>query len=140
MKKKLIASILAIAILASFSCAFAAAEEPLSRENIPISPRYEDIGSIIIRFSVTGSSANYRVTIGVNSDVTKIDVSFQLQKKNENGTYSNYGSAWTDSGDTFPYESSGARFASMGGTYRLKVTVTPYIGSTKGTPETAYSK
>ena len=137
MGKKIIALFLALILLTSATGAFAFNTQT-AREEISTS-KYVDIAKITPGFSVSGTTATYKLTVVGNNNVTSLKATLQIQKKNSNGTYSNSGTAWTAESSSNYLYTSGTKTVTSGGTYRLKVTVTPYIGSTKGTIETAYS-
>jgi len=138
MKKRIIGLFLIFAML--FPCVSALA---LTEEEAPpgeeVLLRYEDFSRILPVLSVSGSTAEYKLTIVGASDVTSISVTYQLQQLSSSGTYSNYGSSWTASSDSRTLYDSGTKSVASGETYRLKVTVTPYINGVKGTSETVYS-
>ena len=137
MSKKVIALFLALTLLTSATGA-SALNTQTSREEI-IGAKYTDISKITPKLSVSGTTATYSLTIIGNNNVTSLKATLQIQKKNSNGTYSNSGTSWTANSSSNYLYTSGTKTVASGGTYRLKVTVTPYIGSTKGTTETAYS-
>lgn len=138
MKKQATALVLIFTLLTCCTTTLATEyEQPRAEEEI--TRRYEDIKEITPSFTVSGRTATFKLTVIGNPDVTKISAVLQIQKENSNGTYSNYGDSWTASAASNFLNTSGAKSVTSGGTYRLKVTVTPYIGGTKGTPETAYS-
>lgn len=135
--KKLVAFILALSVLGSVGSAFATTEE----KNIAPSTilRYEEQTKISPTLTVSKTSAAYRLTVRADASITKITSVLQIQKENGNGTYSNYGLPWSVSTDSNILVTNGEKPVTSGGTYRLKVTVTLHVGSTKGTPITAYS-
>ena len=137
MGKKIVSLLLALILLASATGAFALNTQT-SREEISVS-KYADLSKITPGLSVSGSTATYSLTVRGANNVTSLKATLQIQKKNSNGTYSDSGTAWTASSSSNYLYTSGTKTVASGGTYRLKVTVTPYIGYAKGTAETAYS-
>lgn len=96
------------------------------------------ISTIIPTLSVSGTTATYGLTVKCASTVTSIKATLQLQIKNSNGTWSDYGSPWTASSQTSILLTSGTKTVGNGATYRLKVTVVASDGTTTG-EATAYS-
>lgn len=138
MKKKIIALLLVLTFIVSGTSAFAANIREAPNEASLLS--YDDISLVMPELSVSGTSAAYKLTVRGSVNVTKLSAVLQLQKLNSDGkTYSNYGDPWTASTNSNYLLTSGTKSVASGGTYRLKVTVTPYIGAGAGTPVTEYS-
>lgn len=138
MKKQATAFILVLALLACCAGAFAAGGEQSYPEEKAVL-RYEDFSRITPALSVSGKTATYSLEVRGLADVTRMSAVLQIQKQNSNGTYSNYGDPWSASSASNYLNTSGTKSVDSGGTYRLRVTVTPYMGSVKGQAETAYS-
>ena len=136
MKKRTISILLLMAILFTSVPAFAV--ETSRREGIEVPTRYTNITSISPALSVSGSTATYSLTVKCPTDVTKIGATLQIQKKNSNGTYSDFGASWKAESKSYSLYTSGTKTVTSGGTYRLKVTV---IASTSSgsSMATAYS-
>jgi len=137
MKKRTISILLLMAILLTSIPVLAS--EPSRREDEPSSPvKYADITKITPSLSVSGSTATYSLSVKCPTDVTKIGATLQLQKKNSNGTYSDFGTSWKAESKSYSLYTSGTKTVTSGGTYRLKVTV---IASTSSgsSMATAYS-
>jgi len=103
----------------------------------PIILRYEQMESATPSLSVSGKAASYALSVTGNKNVTSISASLQLQKK-VNGSFQNYGTAWTASSKTRTLYTSGTKTVDSGQTYRLKATITCYSSSGSST-ETVYS-
>lgn len=137
MTKKLAALFLVFALLISGTLAFAAEPSEIADGGM-IAPQYEDISTISPGLSVSGTTATYSLIVRGSYDVTKLSAKLQIQKRNANGTYSNYGTSWTATSNSYYLFTVGTKTVASGGTYRLKVTVTAYtnVGSSI---EIAYS-
>jgi hypothetical protein len=136
MNKRFLATLLTV--LMAFSFATTAQASVISAPEPEIGNRYVDVGKISPTLSVSGSTATYALRVTGSSNVTKISASFQLQQRNSNGTYSNYGSSWTNTVNSFTMSTSGTKTVVSGCTYRLKVVITSYTSSGSST-ETVYS-
>ena len=124
MKKTIIIALVLLAMLIPAGTVFAAstAETP---EAIQANPtRYTNISSIAPGLSVSGTTGSYSLSVVGATDVTSISAVLQIQKKNSDGTYSDYGASWTASSKTSYLFTSGTKAVASGGTYRLKATVT----------------
>ena len=100
--------------------------------------KYTDINYIAPALSVSGTTASYSLVISGKANVKSLSATLQLQVKNTNGSYTDYGSSWPASSTTSYLSTSGTKTVASGSTYRLKVTVTAYT-STGSSTETAYS-
>jgi hypothetical protein len=136
MKKKFLATLLAI--LTVFSFATTAQASTISAPEAEIGTQYVDLSRISATLSVSGSKATSILLVIGNSNVTKISATLQLQQRNSNGTYSDYGSSWTNTANGSSMHVSDTKTVASGGTYRLKVVITSYTSSGSST-ETAYS-
>ena len=101
--------------------------------------RLQDIATITIGITVSGTTATYRLSASGQSYVTSMSASLQIQKMNSNGTYSDFGNPWMATSASSYLFTSGTKTVDSGGTYRLKAKITPYINGIAGTPETSYS-
>lgn len=135
MKKTITTFMLVLVLCISCNFAFAMGAEESSIGVF----RLDDISSISPSLSVSGTTATYQLTVRGSANVTKLSAVLQLQKKNSDGTFSNYGTSWTASSSSNYLYTYGTKTVESGGTYRLKVTVTPYTSAGAGTPVTAYS-
>lgn len=128
MKKRLLCIALVTAFLLPASTL--AAGPVVSRiDPIIIKPMYQDLAYAIPRLSVSGGTASYSLSATGASNVTRIKATLQIQRKNANGTFSNYGAAWTASANGRALYTSGKKAVYSGNTYRLKATVQLYTGS-----------
>lgn len=137
MKKQIALLLLVLALLVSGVSALAleANEAP---EKIVLY-RYANISRILPALSVSGSTATYSLMAEGFTNVTKLSAVLQLQKLNGSGSFSDYGSSWNASSNSNYLYSSGTKPVDPIGTYRLKVTITPMLGTVQGQTETAYS-
>ena len=138
MKKKIALLVLASALLLSGVSAFAASPDEEKAEQVVIF-RLQDIERITPTLPVSGTTASYQLTARGAAHVTSMSASLQIQKRNSNGTYSDFGNPWMATSASNYLLTSGTKTVDSGGTYRLKVKVTPYINGIAGAAETAYS-
>ena len=137
MKKATVALVLALTILASSSTAFAA-EPEVAVFPEDIIEEYQDISMITPGFSTSGTTGTYSLIVSGSYNVTYLSVTLQVQARQTNGSYANFGSSWTASANNRYLYTSGTKTVTSGGAYRLKVTV--YATTPAGTSaETAYS-
>lgn len=125
MKRKILALLL-VAILIVPSAVALATPETSTKEEIIITPHFQDVSYITPSFSVSGTTATYSVTVKGYSNVTALTATMQIQKQGTSGFYTNYGSSWSASSSASNPTyllTSGTRTVESGGTYRLKVTV-----------------
>jgi hypothetical protein len=135
MKRKIL--IFALVMICFIQTGALAANPPEAERSEPIILRYEQMESASPGLSVTGKVASYSLSAKGNKDVTSISASLQLQKK-VNGSYQNYGTAWTASSKSRTLYTSGTKTVDSGQTYRLKATITCYTSSGSATA-TVYS-
>ena len=138
MKKVVVVLALIFALAFAGGSALAAPLETQPSGIIGIVPALDLVQSINPGLSVSGTTASYSVSVSGALTVTSINVTLQLQTKNSNGTWSNYGSSWTASAQTCYFSTNGTKTVAAGATYRLAVTVTTSDGKTTSTT-TAYS-
>jgi len=136
MKKRFLSLLLAVIMM--FSVTVTAQASTLSTPESGIGARYVSLALAYPTLSISGSKATYSLLATGNSAVTKISATFQLQQRNSNGTYSDYGSSWTNTVNSFTMSTSGTKTVASGCTYRLKVVITSYTSSGSST-ETVYS-
>jgi len=116
--------------------AFAVSQSGVERSE-PITLHYVHLESATPNLSVSGKTATYSLSVKGNNNTTSISVSLQLQKK-VNGSFQNYGTAWTASSKSRTLYTSGTKTVDSGQTYRLKATITCNTSSGSST-ETVYS-
>ena len=133
-RKKFIIALIMVCLIQTG--AFAASPLETGRSE-PLILRYEQMESATPYLSVSGKTATYSLSVRGNKNVTSISVSLQLQKK-VNGSFQNYGTAWTASSKSRTLYTSGTKTVDSGQTYRLKATITCYTSSGSST-ETVYS-
>ena len=137
MKKKIVLMVMVSTLLLSGIPVFATSSDEVQSEQIVLF-RLKDIEEMLPLLSVSGTTATYRVTARGAAHVTSMSASLQIQKRNSNGTYSDFGNPWMATSASNYLLTSGTKTVDSGGTYRLKVKVTPYINGIAGTAETAY--
>ncbi len=141
MKKQLICATLFAASLIPTAAFAVEAEVPHAlsdSQNSIIQPRYAQLQYAKPTLSVSGTKASYSLDARGASTVTKMSATLQLQKKESNGSYSNYGSSWSASSSGNKLTTDGSKTVDSGGTYRLKASITLYVGSSSST-EVVYS-
>ena len=138
MKKQLIcATLLAASLIPASALASEIERVPVLSESI-IQPRYGELLEATPQLTVSGGTARYLLDATGKSTVTKISATLQIQKQNSNGTFSDYGSSWSVTSNSRMLNTSGSKRVDSGGTYRLKASITLYIGSSSYT-EVVYS-
>jgi hypothetical protein len=137
MKKRLLCIALITAFLLPASTL--AAGSVLSLTDTPIiKPMYQDMVWAFPGLSVNGGTATYSLDVTGATNVTKITATLQIQRKNTNGVFADYGSSWSASANGYMLYTSGTKAVYSGDTYRLKATIQLYKGSSYST-ETVYS-
>ena len=137
MRKRVLSIVLILTVLVPAG-ALAAGSEQSEAEPLIIRPMYEDLVSAMPKLTVKGKTASYSLKVTGASNVTKIVATLQIEKRNSNGTYSNFGASWSASSSSRSLYTSGDKTVDSGGTYRLKATIKLYTGSSYST-ETVYS-
>jgi hypothetical protein len=137
--KTIIALTLMITVFASGGQALVGNAEPMNRiAPVEVTPMLTLLSTLYPTLSVSGTTASYALTVTSASSVTSITAVLQLQKKNSDGSWSDYGSSWTASSTSSVLYTSGTKTVASGYTYRLKATVTATDGTITGSA-TVYS-
>lgn len=143
MRKKIIALIIVIILAFSGGPTLAAQIEPLQQYTTEVSsPALEEpnlvlISSIVPVLNVSGTTANYSLSVTCVTSVNSIRATLQIQRF-LNGRWTNYEQSWVATSSTWFLSTSGSRTVTSGGTYRLRVTVRASNETMVGTA-TAYS-
>jgi hypothetical protein len=133
-KKRILAFLLALGLLSTAGQALAIQAEPADAGSTnSAAPRLALINTVSPTLSVTGSTAAYTLSVICASTVTSVSATLQLQKRNSDLSYSDYGTSWNASSSSSYLSTSGTKTVTSGYTYRLKVTVTAYTATLNST-------
>jgi len=131
-KNMLVALLMVVMVIPCFSMGVSAEEDDT------VSAAYEDISTIAISCSRSGTTLTYVLAVDGSTDVVKIDAALQLQQYS-GGAYVNYGSKWTVTDTPNVLITSGTKTVASGYTYRLRAVIVAYTSDGGASSVIVYS-